>query len=178
VRKSEKGQVIADLGQNLDNATSLILSGYRGLKVKELMELRRSIRGFGAHMHVVKKTLLLRALEGRAEAAIAEHMEGPLAITFVTGDPMPVLKAMSAFAKTHAQLDFKGGWIEQQAVNGTDVIAIATLPPREELLARLLAALQGPLVSLVGTLQAVPRDLVMTLQALVEKRGGAEATAA
>ena len=88
---------------------------------------------------------------------------------------MPVLKSMSVFAKTHSELDFKGGWIERRSVDGRQVVEISALPPREELLARLLASMQGPLVYLVATLQAVPRDLVLTLQALVEKRGGVPA---
>ncbi len=172
MRKDEKGQLIAELQQELEAAGSLIISGYRGLTVKQLTELRRGIGGLGAHMRVVKKTLLLRALAGTDEERIGEHMDGPIAITFVSGDPMPVLKSMSAFAKTHAQLDFVGGWIERRSVNGKQLVEIAALPPRQEILARLLASMQGPLVYLVATLQAVPRDLVLTLQALAEKRAG------
>ena len=172
MRKDEKGHVVVELQQELESASSFIISGYRGLTVKELTELRRNIGNLGAHVRVVKKTLLLRALAGRDEEAVGEHMDGPVAVTFVKGDPMPVLKNMSAFARTHDELDFKGGWIERRAVNGTQLVEIAALPPRDEILARLLGALQGPLVFLIGTLQAVPRDLVLTLQALVEKRTG------
>jgi len=171
VRKSDKEQIIAELQQELGAAGSLIVSGYRGLTVKELTELRRSIGGLGAHLRVVKKTLLLRALSGREEEQIGAHLEGPVAVTFVSGDPMPVIKAMSAFARTHEELDFKGGWIERGAVSGAQLLDIATLPPREELLGRLLGALQAPLASLVMTLQAIPRDLMLTLQAVAEKRG-------
>jgi large subunit ribosomal protein L10 len=172
VRRDEKEQVVAELQQELQAATSLIISGYRGLTVKELTELRRNIGGLGGRMRVVKKTLLLRALAGRDEEGIGEHMEGPVAVTFVSGDPMPVLKSISAFARTHEELGFKGGWIERRAVSASQLVEIAALPPKEEILARLLASLQGPLVSLVATLQAVPRDLVLTLRALVHKRTG------
>ena len=172
MRKDEKGQVIAELEQELSAADSLIISGYRGLSVKAITELRRGLGALGAHMRVVKKTLLLRALSGREEAGVGEHMDGPIAVTFVSGDPMPVLKSMSAFARTHEELDFKGGWIERRAVNATQLVAIAALPPKEEILARLLATLQAPLASLVATLQAVPRDLILTLQALADKRAG------
>ena len=176
MRKDEKEQVVAELQQELEGASSLIVSGYRGLTVKELTELRRSIGALGAHTRVVKKTLLLRALSGREEEQIGAHLDGPIAVTFVSGDPLPVIKTMSAFARTHDELDFKGAWLDRGAVSGSQLIEIAALPPREELLARLLGALQAPLVSLVMTLQAVPRDLVLTLQAVAEKRGG-EATA-
>ena len=178
VRKDEKAQVIAELEQALRGADNLIISGYRGLTVKDLSELRRSIAGSGAHMRVVKKTLLLRALAGREAAALKDHMEGPVAVTFVPGDPLPVLKTMSAFARTHQALEFTGGWIEGKAFNGGQLVDIAALPPKEEILARLLASLQWPLVQLVGVLQAVPRDLVLTLQALAERRAGEAGAAA
>lgn len=172
MRKSQKEQIVTELQQELSSADSLIISGYRGLTVKELTELRRAISGFGGRLRVVKKTLLLRALAGRDEEQIGPHLDGPVAITFVSGDPMPVIKAMSAFARTHEELDFKGGWIERSAVSGPQMLEIAALPPREELLARLLGALQSPLAALVMTLQAVPRDLVLTLRAVAEQKAG------
>ena len=173
MRRDEKEKILGDLQQSLDVADNLIISGYRGLTVKDITELRRAITEVGGRMRVAKKTLLLRALEGRDEAVTAEYMEGPIAVTFVSGDPMPVLKSMSAFARTHEHLEFKGGWIEGQSVNGDQLVEIASLPPRDELLARLLASIQAPLSQLVSTLQAVPRDLVLTLQALSEQRAGA-----
>ncbi|MFB3882953.1 MAG: 50S ribosomal protein L10 [Armatimonadota bacterium] len=176
MRKDEKEQIVAELVQELGAADSLIVSGYRGLSVKQLTELRRGLVPLGARLRIVKKTLLLRALMGRDEEGVGQHMDGPVAVTFVSGDPMPVLKSMSAFAKTHDQLDFKGGWIERRAVDAAQLAAIAALPPKEEIIARLLATLQAPLASLVATLQAVPRDLILTLQALADKRAG-EATA-
>ena len=172
MRRDEKEKIVGELQQSLDAADSLIISGYRGLTVKDITELRRGISEVGGRMRVAKKTLLLRALEGRDEALIAEYMEGPIAVTFVSGDAMPVLKSMSAFARTHEHLEFKGGWIEERGVNGDQLVEIASLPPRDELLARLLASVQAPLSQFVSTLQAVPRDLVLTLQALSEQRAG------
>jgi len=170
VRKDEKAQVVAELQESLETAENLIVSGYRGLTVKDVTELRRAIAEAGGRMQVVKKTLLLRALSGRDEQGIAEHMEGPVAVTFVSGDATPVLKAMSAFAKTHEQLDFKGGWVERQVFDGGQLVEIAGLPPREEMLARLLSALQAPMSLLAASLQAIPRDLVLTLMAVAEKQ--------
>ena len=178
MRRDEKEQIVGDLQQTLDAADSLIISGYRGLSVKNITALRRAITEAGGRMRVVKKTLLLRALEGRDEAVLAEHMEGPIAVTFVSGDPMPVLKSMNDFARTDEHLEFKGGWIDGQGFDGAQIVEIAALPPRDELLARLLASVQGPLTQLVSTLQAVPRDLVLTLQALSEQRADSPAAEA
>jgi len=172
VRKSEKQEVIANLQNALESAAGLILSGYRGLTVKDMMELRRAVTAAGGEMRVVKKTLFFRAVEGRNEAAVKEYMDGPVAVTFVSGDTVAVMKAMDAFAGTHDELEFKGGWIEGDAFDANQMMVIAKLPPREELLARFMASLQSPLVKLIGVLQAVPRDLVLTLQAVAEKQSG------
>lgn len=172
MRKSEKQEVVANFQNALESASGLILSGYRGLTVKDMMELRRAITAAGGEMRVVKKTLFFRAVEGRSEAAVQEYMDGPVAVTFVSGDTVAVMKVMDTFAKAHDELEFKGGWIEGDAFDAKQMTAIAKLPPREELLAIFMASLQSPLVKLVGVLQAVPRDLVLTLQALAEKQSG------
>ena len=172
MRRSEKEQVVASLHEAVEAAESLIMTTYRGLSVKDLTALRRQVREAGGRMQVVKKTLLLRALEGRDEEGVSQHMEGPVALTFVSGDPLPVLKSMKEFSRAHDALEFRGGWFESQVVSGAQLLEIASLPPREELLAKLLFVMKSPLSSLVATLQAVPRDLAMTLQALSEKRAG------
>jgi large subunit ribosomal protein L10 len=173
VRKDEKAEVVSELQGSLEAADHLIVSGYRGLTVKAVTELRRAIMEAGGRMQVVKKTLLRRALAGRDEAGIGEEMEGPVAVTFVSGDATQVLKAMSAFAKGHEQLDFKGGWVEGQLFDGAQLTEIASLPPREELLSRLLTAMQAPMSLLAASLQAIPRDLMLTLMAVAEKQAGA-----
>jgi large subunit ribosomal protein L10 len=174
VRRDEKERVVAELQEAVDAADSLIISAYRGLAVKQITALRRAVTEAGGRMRVVKKTLMRRALEGRSQEAIGEYLEGPIAVTFVSGDAVPVLKNMSAFARDHEQLLFTGGWIDGQAIDGGQLVELASLPPRDELLAQLLAAMQGPLVELAGVLQAIPRDLVLTLQALAEKRAAGQ----
>lgn len=172
MRRSEKEQVVASLQEAVEAAESLIMTSYRGLSVKDVTALRRQVREAGGRMLVVKKTLLLRALAGRDEEGMSQYMEGPIALTFVSGDPLQVLKSMKEFSRTHDELEFRGGWFESQVVSGPQLLEVASLPPREELLAKLLFAMKSPLSSLVATLQAVPRDLAMTLQALSEKRAG------
>ncbi len=172
MRREEKQEVVAELEQALDAADNLIISGYSGLAVKEITALRRSITDAGGRMRVVKKTLLRRALAGGEREPLIDYMEGPIALTFVPGDAAPVLKNMSAFARDHEQLEFRGGWVDGVPLDGGQLVELASLPPRDELLARLLAAMQGPLSGLVTTLQAIPRDLVLTLRAVSEKRAG------
>lgn len=176
MRKQEKAEVVEELRAAMQEHGSVILTDYRGLTVKEITELRIKLAAMGASVRVVKNTLLQRALTEEQQELVA-FLQGPIAATFVPGDAGPVLKEMSAFAKTHDELKFKGGWVESRAYSGQDMVALATIPPREQLLGMLVSVLNAPLSQLVGTLQAVPRDLVLTLMALAEQREGAAAAA-
>ena len=177
MRKAQKEQVVAELEDVLKQPGSVILVDYRGLKVKEMAELRRSLAKAGGRLRVVKNTLLRRALEGHERAGLTEFLEGPVAMTMTPDDPVAVLKEIASFARAHEQLEMKGGWSEGRVFSAADLTEMATLPPKEELLGRLVGVLSAPLSQLVGTLQAVPRDLVLTLQGLAKQReqAGAEA---
>ena len=178
MRKAQKGQVIAELEEVLAAQPHIIVTGYRGLTVKDMTQLRRALGKLGAETKVVKKTLFKRALGDDARAGLADHMEGPVAVTFVPNDAVSVLKEMSAFAKTHNQLEFRGGWVESQLFNATQMVELAALPSRIELIGPLAGGLSAPLSQLVGTLQAVPRDLMLTLRAIVKQLEEAAAPAA
>lgn len=169
--------MVAELREALEGSRDVILTGYRGLTVKELAELRRALAKLGGRVKVVKKTLFRRALDQDPRAPLADYLEGPVAVTFVSGDAVAVLNEMSAFARAHEELDLKGGWVESQLFSREQLVELAKLPPREELLGRLVAVLSAPLSQLVGVLQAVPRDLVLTLQAVAKQRAEAAAPA-
>ena len=170
MRRSQKQEVVAELQAAVDEHPHLVVTGYRGLSVKEMTELRRALKNHGAHLKVVKKTLFLRALGQGARAGLADHLDGPVAVTFVSGDAANVLKEISTFARTHEQLGFQGGWVDGNLFDGRQLAELAALPARNELLGRLVGVLSAPLSQLVGTLQAVPRDLVLTLQAIAGQR--------
>ncbi len=96
-----------------------------------------------------------------------------MAATFCASDYGAVLKEMTNFARTHPQLALKASWVDGRAFGPQDTTALATLPGREQLLGMLVSVMSAPLSGLVGTLQAVPRDLMLTLMSVVEKKGGA-----
>jgi large subunit ribosomal protein L10 len=180
VRKSRKEEVVAEFTAALQEAEHVILTDYRGLNVKEMTELRRAVREAGGRLRVMRNSLFLRALAGSEQSQLAELLIGPVAATFVSGDPATLLGAMTAFARRHEQLAFKGGWVDSRVYGAADMETLANLPPREELLATLLASLSAPVSQLAAVLQAIPRDLVLTLQALAaqkEEQAGAAASA-
>ena len=172
MRKAEKAQMIAELQQALEESEHLLVCSYRGLNVKAMTQLRRLIRQAGGRLRVVKKTLFQRALGEGERAGVSEYLEGPVAVAFVSGDPLKMVKEITAFTRTHEQVEFKGGWVEARLLNAGQLGELATLPPRTELLSKLLGCLSAPLANLAGVLQAVPRDLVLTLQAVAKKREG------
>ncbi len=176
MRKQEKAEVIDDLKDKLRDHSCVILTDYRGMTVKDMAELRRTLARFGATMQVVKNTLLARSLP-EEQRGLAQYLKGPVAATFVSGDYGALLKEMTNFARTHPQLEFRASWVDARAFGPQDTTTLATLPSREQLLSMLVTTLSSPLSGLVGTLQAVPRDLVLTLMSLVEQRGGAPAEA-
>lgn len=180
MRKSRKEEVVAEFTAALQEAEHVVLTDYRGLSVKEMTELRRAVREAGGRLRVMRNSLFLRALAGSEQTGLAEFLIGPVAATFVSGDPAPLLRAMTVFARRHEQLAFKGGWVDSRVYGAADMETLANLPPREQLLAILLASLSAPISQLAAILQAIPRDLVLTLQALAaqkEEQAGAAASA-
>ncbi|MCJ7822216.1 MAG: 50S ribosomal protein L10, partial [Armatimonadetes bacterium] len=144
MRKAQKEETVARFQGMLEGSRHLIVSDYRGLDVKAMIQLRRAITAAGGELRVVKKSLFRHALGEGESAGLVEYMEGPVAVTFVAGDPDAVLKEMQAFGRTHPQLEFKGGWVEAELLDGQQVGELASLPPRQILLAQLLSGLSGP----------------------------------
>ena len=104
---------------------------------------------------------------------MTEHLTGPTALTFVTGDSVAAAKALVDQAKTNPALVVKGGLLGDSPMSADDVKALASLPSREELLANLAGALQAPLVKTAGLLQALPRNFAYGLNALIEQQEAA-----
>ena len=102
--------------------------------------------------------------------SLTEHLTGPTALTFVTGDSVAAAKALADLAKTNPLLVIRGGVLGTSPMNADDVKALASLPSREELLARIAGAFQAPLVKTAGLLQALPRNFAYGLSALIEKQ--------
>jgi large subunit ribosomal protein L10 len=170
-----KVAVVDEVRERLDSASAAILTEYRGLKVKDLAGLRRSLREAGGEYKIYKNTLVRLAVRelGLAEG-VEMLLEGPTAITFVDGDAVDVAKALRDFARTNPNLVVKGGLLGSKVLSAKDASALADLPTRDVLLARLAGAFAAPMVQFAGLLQALPRNFAYGLKALIEQRGGVE----
>ena len=174
--RPEKVAVVEEIREKLAAADAAVLTEYRGLKVGELAELRGALRPAGAEFKIFKNTLARRAAEEAGLPDLVPMLGGPTAITFVTGDAVTAAKALRDFAKAHEALIVKGGLLGTRTLSSGDLVALADVPPRDVLLAKLAGAFQAPLVKAAGLFQAFPRNFAYGLKALVDQRiAGGEA---
>ncbi len=171
--RPEKVAVVAEVRERCDSASAALLTEYRGLKVKELAGLRRSLREAGGEYKIYKNTLVRFAARDLGLAELEALLEGPTAIAFVEGDAVNVAKALRDFARTNPALVVKGGVLGTKVLTAKDATALADLPSREVLLARFAGAMAAPMVQFAGLLQALPRNFAYGLKALIDEKGGA-----
>lgn len=177
--RPEKVAVVAEVREKLSEADAVVFTEYRGLTVRDLAELRNAMREAGGEYKVYKNTLARRAAD-ELELGISDELIGPTAIAFVgqkpdgsPGDPVLVAKALQSFAKANPHLVIKGGLLDTRVLDADGVKALATVAPREELLARFAGGLAAPMRNLAALMQALPQNFAYALQALIEA-GGAE----
>lgn len=171
--RPEKVAVVDEVRERLSDADAVILTEYRGLKVKELATLRRSLTPAGGDYKVYKNTLVRFAARGAGLDGLDSLLEGPTGVAFVKGDAAAVAKALRDFSRTQPHLVIKGGVLGQKILSAPETSALADLPSRDVLLARLAGGLAAPLQQLAGLLQALPRNLAYGLAALRDQKAAA-----
>ena len=175
--RPEKVAVVDEVRRRLDDADATILTEYRGLTVAELAELRRALAAVGVDYKIYKNTLVKLAISGGPHAGLESLLTGPTAIAFVSGELSAVAKALRDYARANPHLVVKGGLAGESVLSQSDLTALADLPSRDVLLARVAGAIAAPLQQFASLLQALPRNLAYGLSALVEQGGGAPAEA-
>lgn len=171
--RPEKVAVVDEVRGRLADADATILTEYRGLTVAELAQLRVALAAVGGDYKVYKNTLVKLAVAGSSHESLTELLQGPTAIAFVSGEISAVAKALRDYARTNPNLVVKGGLHGDGVLSAADLGALADLPSREVLLARVAGAIAAPMQQLAGLLQALPRNLAYGLSALIDQQGGA-----
>ncbi len=164
--KAAKAEQVAALHTTFGAMKGAILSDYRGLNVQQMAELRTRLRQVAVELQVVKNTLARRAAADTAFASVVDHFVGPTSVAYTDDDVVAMAKALTEYAKTEPKLEIRVGLVEGQVLSVEQVQALAEVPPREVLLARLLGSLQSPIAGLVGVLQGVQRQLLYVLLAI------------
>lgn len=164
-----KKAVVAEVRAQLAKAQTVVIAEYRGTEVGEMTRLRARARGAGVYFRVLKNTLARRAVAESPFAGLADRLKGPLAYGIST-DPVAVAKVLHEFAKENESFVIKGGAMANWVMSAKDVVNLAKLPSRQELLAKLLGTMQAPIAKFVRTLNEVPGKFVRTLAAVRDQR--------
>ncbi|MGU3497910.1 50S ribosomal protein L10 [Mycobacterium sp. C31M] len=174
--KAEKATAVADIAEKFKEATATVVTEYRGLKVSNLAELRRSL-GSDVTYTVAKNTLVKRAATEAGIEGLDDLFTGPTAIAFINGEPVDAAKAIKKFAKDNKALIVKGGYMDGKALSVDEVNRIADLESREVLLSKLAGALKAK-QSQAAALFVAPASQVARLAAALQEKKAAEDSAA
>ena len=170
MNKEEKAAKVAELAEQAKSSTAMLIADYRGISVAEARELRNEMRQAGAHFEVTKNTLMLRAAEEAGAGELKEYLTGPSAIAFCEEDAVNPAKVLVKFAKELKPFEIKGGLLEGKLVDVDKIKFLASLPPREVLIAQLLGTMQGPIRGLATVCAGPIRGLVTVLQRIQEQK--------
>ena len=162
---NDKKAVVAEVSAQVANAQVIFVAEYRGLEVGEITVLRANARRTGVYLRVLKNTLARRAVIGTPFEGLSDKMVGPL-IYGISADPVAAAKLLNEFSRTNDKLVVKAGAMPNHVMDVGGVKALATLPSREELLAKLLGTMQAPVAQFVRTLNEIPGRFVRTLAAV------------
>ena len=170
MNRTEKEQIVQELAQRLTDTQATFLADYRGINVEQATQLRRELTQVGVEYRVVKNNLLKLAAQGTPSEDLQSYCTGPTAIALSGADPVAPAKILSKFAKEVDAFELKAGVLSGKLLSVADISALADLPSREELLARVLSTMNAPVSNFVGTMAAIPRSLVQVLNAIGENK--------
>ena len=164
-----KKEVVAEVSARLVKAQTIVLAEYRGLEVQHITKLRAKARASGVYLRVLKNSLARRAVKDTPFEKLADQMVGPLAYG-ISDDPVAAAKVLHAFAKENDKLVIKGGALPNYLMTAKEVGSLATMPSRDELIAKLMGTMLAPVAKLVRTLNEVPTKFVRALAAVRDQK--------
>ena len=165
----QKQAVVAEVSAQLAKAQAVILAEYRSIPVRDMTELRKKARGSGVYLRVLKNTLARRAVADTPFKGLTDKMVGPLAYG-ISSDPVAAAKVLQEFARDHDKFVIRAGAMPNLVLSAREVVELAKMPSRQELLAKLVATLQAPIAKFVRTLNEVPGKLARTLAAVRDRK--------
>lgn len=168
--RPEKAGKVAELKDLLTSSKGVVLVDYCGLTVAEDTELRSKMREAGVKYMVAKNTFIRIAAQEAGIEGLDPYLEHNTAVAFSAEDPVAPAKILNDFSKDHKALEIKAGVLDGKVIGLDEVKAVAELPSREELLAKLVGSMQAPISGLVNVLQGTIRNFVYTLEAVRQKK--------
>jgi len=169
LNRREKQEALSDLSKRIEGSKAIVLTRFRGLNVEQMGSLRKRLREEKISYQVVKNTLMKIASKGTALEKLGPYLEGPTAIAFSYGDPIPLAKILSEFTKAQPSLEIKAGLIQGQLVSPDEVKALATMPSREILLGQILGTVQMSASRLAGAILSALQQIAGIIQGRVDQ---------
>lgn len=169
----QKKEVVSGLAEKIKAAKSIVFADYRGLTVEQDTELRSALRKAGVDYKVVKNTLTRFAANQNGLEGLDSYLNGPTAMAVSETDPVAPAKVLAEYAKKYEKLELKAGVVEGRIIDVDGVKALAELPSREVLIAKVLGGFNAPISGFVNVLNANIRGLVVALNAIAEKKAEA-----
>ena len=177
MNKDEKAKQVEQVREELAKAKSVVLSSFEGITVAQDFDLRRKVAASGGKYHVVKNSLIERAAQGTpVEPAVSPKLKGTTSVASTDADPVALARALTTYAKENPILVFKAGIVEGRVVSLADLMALASLPSRETLLAKALFLLNAPSTRVASTVAGVARNLAFVIKQAVDEKKFAESS--
>jgi large subunit ribosomal protein L10 len=161
--REQKETLVSSYQDGLAKAPNVFLMDYTGISVPEVTDLRNRLRETGGSYVVIKNRLARLAIKGEALDELSDVLEGPVAVAYSESDVVSLAKALTEFAKEVPALELKAGLVEGQRVDAEEIKQIASMPSREELIAKLLFLMQSPVERFVRSMADVTRQFVSVL---------------
>jgi large subunit ribosomal protein L10 len=169
LNRDQKAAVIDEVTTQLRDAEAVYAVDYRGTSVTQAADLRTRLRESDTRFRIVKNTLTERAADNAGAEALKPFLEGPTALVFVKGDAASAAKALADFKRASGLLEFKGGWMNGDALSAEQIDAIAKLPSREVLYGRLVGMVASPLTGLASAMGGLIGGLARQLQQMADQ---------
>ena len=162
-KREEKVKDLEILKQDLAKSPHVFVVGFEKLTVAQDFELRKTVRGAGGNYRVVKNNLAIIASEGGAAESVFAKLAGMTSIAYTSGDPVALAKALTTYAKTNPAITFKAGMVEGRVIDVAAINDLASMPPKEEIYAKLLYLINANATRMVSSIAGVGRNLAVVL---------------
>src|SRR5690242_20010076 len=162
-KREDKKKDVESLRKELEASKNLFVTGYEKLKVQQDFELRKTVRASGGKYRVVKNNLAAKASEGTPAEQVLKDLKGMTSLAYTSSDPVALAKALTAYAKANPTFTFKAGLVEGRVIEVSAIRELASMPSKNEILAKLLYLINAPAQRLVTVMNAVGRNLAVVI---------------
>ena len=162
-KKDDKKKEVEALRRDLEKSRNLFVSGYEKLHVEQDFDLRKAVRGAKGKYRVVKNSLAEVAAKGTPAGQVLKDLTGMTSVAYTFDDPVALAKALTGYAKVNPSFTFKAGVVEGRVIDVKEIQELASMPPKEEILAKLLFLIQAPAQRLAAAMSAVGRNLAVAV---------------